>query len=169
MSTQTSNSFKEAFGKLAAGVSVVTFEAGPHIHGFTATSVTSVSMDPPLALFCVGAQASSHAHLRKGLLIGISILAADQKSISNRFAKSAEPGSYADVAIDRGIHGATTLKGAIATIEAQVVDTLRAGDHTIFLCSLRSAKSASGSEPLLYHARGYHTLAPLAETLSIED
>src|SRR5258708_4622775 len=94
--------FKEAFSGLASGVSIITFDVEGHLHGFTATSLTPVSMTPPLALFCVARSNTSHEHLTKGTVIGISILAADQSEMSNLFAAKVRLGGYIDVVVNRG-------------------------------------------------------------------
>jgi flavin reductase (DIM6/NTAB) family NADH-FMN oxidoreductase RutF len=153
--------FKQAFSVLASGVSVVTFDVGSHVHGFTATSVTPVSMSPPLALFCVACSNMSHEHLDRGTVIGISILAANQVDISNRFAAKVHVGGYVDVEVNRGSYGAPLLSGSIAELEGEITEMLSAGDHTICICAITSSRSSIKREPLLYHSRGYHTLAEL--------
>jgi len=153
--------FKQAFGALAAGVSVVTFRVDGHVHGFTATSVTSVSMEPPLALFCVGRGNLSHRYLDRDTRIGISILAADQHGLSNRFAGKADLGGYGDIEMLEDEWGVPLLPGAVATMAGAVADRIPAGDHTIYVCNLHGAQTAAQRSPLLYCSRGYHTLGPL--------
>ena len=155
--------FRNAFSVLAAGVSVITFSIDAHTHGFTATSLTPVSADPPLALFCVGRANTSHSHLKRGTLVGMSILGCDQKTLSTRFAAKAEIGGYADIDITNGEHGAAVLSGALAVLEGEIVELYPAGDHTIFLCSVKSAKCEMNGAPLLYCLRDYHALAALSD------
>jgi flavin reductase (DIM6/NTAB) family NADH-FMN oxidoreductase RutF len=154
--------FKQAFSVLAAGVSVVTFEVAGQVHGFTATSLTAVSMEPPLALFCVGRGNTSHAFLNKGTAVGISILAAEQQALSHRFATKVALGGYVDVDVTAGDEGAPVLRGAVAVMTARIVELVPAGDHTIYVCRLQWAHASSQRRPLLYCARNYHTLAPLS-------
>src|SRR5713226_1123381 len=91
--------FKEVFSRLASGVCVVTFWRGGRLHGFTATSVTSVSLRPLRVLFCVSQTSESYSWLTSGSVIGISILNAQQRALSDRFASKAAFGAYDDVRI----------------------------------------------------------------------
>src|SRR5882757_11041562 len=77
--------FKEVFSQLASGVCVVTFWRGGRLHGFTATSVISVSLKPLRVLFCVSQTSESYSCLTTGSVVGISILHAGQRALSDRF------------------------------------------------------------------------------------
>jgi flavin reductase len=151
--------FKDVFSQLASGVSVVTFRRGDHLHGFTATSVTSVSLQPPRVLFCVAQSSQSYACLGIGMSVGISVLSAGQRALSDRFASKLAPGSYDDVATIEGAGQAPLIAGALGQLSAAIVDLIPSGDHAIVLCDVIFARAAAGA-PLLYHARNYHTLHP---------
>src|SRR6185369_13999825 len=84
-------SFRKTIGTFATGVTVVTTANEGRLHGVTANSVTSVSLDPLLLLVCVDKAAHAHAELLRCSSFGVSILAADQKDVSNLFAKTGEP------------------------------------------------------------------------------
>lgn len=153
--------FKAAFRRLASGVCVVMFRRNGRPHGFTATSVTSVSMAPPKALFCVGTGNDSHAHLAAGTRVGISLLSAAQRPLSDRFAGKAGPLGYDDVETAEGPGGVLLLPGAIAHLSARVAQLVPAGDHSIVVCNLEAAMLAEEAPPLLHFSRAYHALAPL--------
>jgi flavin reductase (DIM6/NTAB) family NADH-FMN oxidoreductase RutF len=153
--------FKAAFRRLASGVCVVMFHRHGRPHGFTATSVTSVSMAPPMALFCVGTGNDSHPHLSVGTPIGISMLSAAQRTLSDRFAGKAGPEGYEDVETVRGPGGVLLLPGALAHLAGRVAMLVPAGDHSIIVCDLHAAASADEAPPLLHFSRAYHGLAPL--------
>lgn len=150
--------FKEAFRTLVSGVCVVSFDVGPQVHGFTATSLTSVSMNPPLALFCIDRSAASHAHLQIGKRIGFSVLAAGQAAVAGAFAARTPPQGYGDLGLVR-IEGAPVVSGAVAVIAASVEALHTAGDSTVCICALEAARTAPGLSPLLYSARRYRTMA----------
>jgi flavin reductase (DIM6/NTAB) family NADH-FMN oxidoreductase RutF len=150
--------FKEVFSQLASGVCVVTFWRGERLHGFTATSVTSVSLNPPRVLFCVAQSSDSHACLSSGSAIGISILAAEQRALSDRFARKAGFGAYDDVRTARLGLQAPLLEGALGHVTATVLEMIPSGDHTIVLCDVTSADAGRDGVPLLYCRRGYHNL-----------
>ena len=150
--------FKEAFRALVSGVCVVSFDVGPHVHGFTATSLTSVSMNPPLALFCIDSSAASHAHMHVGKRIGFSFLAAGQASIASAFAARTPPQGYGDLDLVR-IEEAPVVVGAVAMIAARIQALHAAGDSTVCICALDAARTTPGLPPLLYSARQYRTMA----------
>ena len=153
--TQT---FKEVFSQLASGVCVVTFWRGGRLHGFTATSVTSVSLNPLRVLFCISQTSESHSCLASGSVIGISILNAEQRALSDRFARKVAFGAYDDVPIADSAHQAPLLEGALGHITAAVAEMIPSGDHTIVLCDVTSAHAESDGTPLLYCRRTYHSL-----------
>jgi flavin reductase len=153
--TQT---FKEVFSQLASGVCVVTFWRGGRLHGFTATSVTSVSLNPLRVLFCISQTSESHSCLASGSVIGISILNAEQRALSDRFARKVAFGAYDDVPIAARAQQAPLLEGALGHITAAVAEMIPSGDHTIVLCDVTSAHAESDGTPLLYCRRTYHSL-----------
>jgi flavin reductase (DIM6/NTAB) family NADH-FMN oxidoreductase RutF len=161
--------FKKAFRQLAAGVSVVTFRRGGRLHGFTATSVASVSMNPPLALFCVARENQSYPHLDVGTPVGFSILSAARRDLSERFAAKAGAEGYDDVELVNRASRVPLLAGAIGHIEGAVAMLIPAGDHVIVLCDLAAARSAPSGFPLLYWQRGYHALAPLSALTEVPE
>ncbi len=77
---------KAFFRQMASGVCVVTVWVEGRLHGFTATSVTSVFVAPPVALFCVSKRNEGHTYIRARAPVGISILSEDQRHLSDRFA-----------------------------------------------------------------------------------
>ncbi len=160
--TETANdlarTFKETFSRLASGVCVVTFWRAGRLHGFTATSVTSVSINPTRVLFCLSAASESYSFLAPGSAIGISILHADQRTLSDRFASKVAPGAYDDIRVAAGTENAPVLDGALGHVTGIVTDLIPSGDHVIVLCDVTSAHTENDGSPLLYCRRAYHSL-----------
>lgn len=151
--------FKEVFSRLASGVCVVSFRKNGRVHGFTATSVTSVSAAPPRVLFCLARGSDSHSGLRVGTPVGISVLHAGQQVLSERFARSLRGGDgYDDISLSEALSHAPVLDGAIGQIAATIAEMIPAGDHTIVLCDVAEAQASHEGEPLLYCKRSYHRL-----------
>jgi flavin reductase len=150
--------FKEFFSRLASGVCVVTFWRGGRLHGFTATSVISVSLKPLRVLFCVSQAGESYSCLSPGSALGISILDAGQRALSDRFASKVAFGAYDDVRIAEGAQPAPLLEGALGHVTAVVGEIIPSGDHAIVLCDVTSAHAESDGTPLLYCRRTYHSL-----------
>lgn len=159
--------FKAALGRLCAGVTVVTVADPDGDHGMTASAFTSLSLDPPLVLVCVGKKGNMHARLSAADHFAVNLLDAAQESVSNRFAGWWEEGrsKWADLDLARGPHsGAAWIGGALAQLDCAVHAKLDGGDHTIFVGRVLATgvddRPREGLEPLLYFAGQYRALAP---------
>jgi flavin reductase (DIM6/NTAB) family NADH-FMN oxidoreductase RutF len=146
---------RQAFGQFATGVTVVTARGQDgHRVGMTANSFTSVSMDPPLVLWCPNRNAPSLDDFVLGSHFAINVLAADQHHLSRQFATPSDD-KFADVACRDGVGGVPVLDGAVATFECRTVSTYDAGDHVIMLGEVERY-DAPGGEPLVFHSGFYH-------------
>ena len=159
----TSSEFRLALGQFATGVTVVTVERpSGRVHGMTASSFTSVSLEPPLILVCVDHKAQLLPLLKDRKRFGVSILKHDQEAISEYFAQTEES---AEVEQRLGIRYRWTetsiplLEDALVHIACNVVASHVAGDHTIFIAEVESAEIYAG-EPLLYLRGDYRRVEP---------
>ena len=151
--------FKRALARLAGGVVVVTTtDPGGEPAGLTATSVCSVSLEPPLVLVCLGKGSRTHDAIADSGVYALNVLGAEQSHLSTRFARS-EENKFEGVEWSPGRRGAPLLAGAIATCECEIERAVPAGDHTIFIARVLEAVAAEGPErpPLLWF-RGAHRL-----------
>ncbi len=148
-------------GCFVTGITVITVAEGDEeIHGMTANSFTSVSLDPLLVLVCVDHRARTHTHLQARQRFGINILANDQRAISEYYARSVETHQHAEVAgarFDRTSHGTPVLHGALAYLECRLHSAKAAGDHTIFVAEVEEVVMGEGT-PLLYFRGQYKQL-----------
>src|SRR3989442_4959548 len=87
-----SRAFRNALGRFATGVTVVTTAVADGVHGMTANAFTSVSLDPPLVLISVGKQARMHAHILQTTRFGVSVLSQDQVAVAWSFAGRPQEG-----------------------------------------------------------------------------
>ncbi|TSD94224.1 flavin reductase family protein [Skermania sp. ID1734] len=145
---------RRALGQYATGVTVVTSRApdGRKI-GVTANSFTSVSMDPPLVLWCPAKKAPSLPDLISATHFAVNILAADQHDLSRQFSTPAED-KFAGVATSEGCGGVPLIDNAVARFQCRTVQRVDAGDHVIFLGEVESY-DAPGGEPLVFHSGAY--------------
>ncbi len=154
---------RRIFGCFATGVTVVSCRVGTRTHGITVNSFTSVSLDPPLVLICVDRKAIADELLPQAGAFAISVLGERQREISDYFAKRLAPNpedEFADVPYHDGVTGAPVVDGAMAVIEARLVNVYPAGDHDIFVAEVVEARALSDESPLLFHRGGYPRLAP---------
>lgn len=149
--------FREVLSHFASGVVVVTAVVDGSPTGLTCQSFTSLSLDPPLVLFCPSKTSASWPVVRRAEHLCINVLSADQHSLSNAFARSGTD-KFAGVDWAATPHGAPALTGAAAHIEARVASCYDGGDHHIVTCVVESLNAASDPEPLLYYRSGYCSL-----------
>jgi flavin reductase (DIM6/NTAB) family NADH-FMN oxidoreductase RutF len=157
MAPVTSEKFRRACGRFATGVtiaSVLDARGGPH--GLTVSSFTSVSLEPPLILICLGHAVSVIEHFRSAKYFGINVLAESQQLLSERFARKGHD-RFDGLAWHSGETGVPLLTGVLAAIECSVHQRIRSGDHDIFVGEMLSAHVEKG-EPLIYFASHYREL-----------
>jgi flavin reductase (DIM6/NTAB) family NADH-FMN oxidoreductase RutF len=156
--TPTSSEFRLALGQFATGVTVVTAERWPgRVHGMTANSFTSVSLDPPLILICVGHGAQLLPMLKRQKRFGVNILKNNQRDISEYFActeENAEREKQLGIRYRWTERGIPLLEDALVHLACNVVDSHVAGDHTIFIAEVEGVEIYDG-EPLLYLRGNY--------------
>src|SRR5260370_37247903 len=155
--------FRRVAGPFPRGFKGITVERDPGIvHGMTANSFTSVSLDPLLILVCVSHEARLLSFLKTQRRFGVNILREDQQALSEFFAKLEQtPEEHARLGIRYRwtASGIPLLEGGLAELACNVVAEHPAGDHTIFIGEVESMESHDG-EPLLFHRGQYRRLAP---------
>jgi 3-hydroxy-9,10-secoandrosta-1,3,5(10)-triene-9,17-dione monooxygenase reductase component len=146
--------FRKALGAFTTGVTVVTTNGGDgKDYGLTANSFNSVSMDPPMVLWSLGKKSTSLPVFAAAEHFAVHILAADQESMSNRFAKSGTD-KFAGCALARGHGGVPLLDGCSARFECRVVHRYEGGDHVIFVGEVLNFDSFN-RPPLAFHGGNY--------------
>jgi flavin reductase (DIM6/NTAB) family NADH-FMN oxidoreductase RutF len=155
--------FRLACGQFATGVTVVTAERAPgRVHGMTANSVTSVSLEPLLLLICVDQRAHLLPMVTKQGRFGVNVLKESQVAISRYFAQTEE---NLETETKLGIRyrwtptGVPLLEDALVHIACNVAASYVAGDHTIFIGEVETTEVFDG-EPLLFFRGAYRRIAP---------
>ena len=124
--------------------------------GMTASSLASVSLEPPLVLVCISHTAELHDLILATPEFVVNILASEQEELSRRFADPHED-RFAGVGYHQGPEGQIRLDGALAHIECTRFATYPGGDHTIVIGRVIGGEAHDG-HPLLYYRGGYATL-----------
>lgn len=149
--------YRNALGRFATGVTIITTQVGDAVRGMTCNAFMSISLDPPLVGIAVKHNATMHAYLEEAGRYGVNVLSADQQSLSNHFAgyPQDDPIPFITLAdlpmIDR----------ANAHLITKVVQTVSIGDHTLFVGQVEQFDYRDGA-PLLYHGGGYATVQTAA-------
>ncbi|MEL6289117.1 MAG: flavin reductase family protein [Pseudomonadota bacterium] len=146
---------RRALGTFLTGVTVVATRAPDGSpRGFTANSLTSVSLDPPLVLVCLGRSASSHDVFTRAEGYSVNILARDQRVVSTIFASDV-PDRFAHLDWQAGPNGNPIIEGAAAWLDCRMHRTVDAGDHTILIGEVTAFDAVPTSDPLGYLRGGY--------------
>ncbi|MFD7611819.1 flavin reductase family protein [Streptomyces sp. NPDC059828] len=162
----SNDEFRAALARLAAGVVLVTAhepaltEDGPRGEdaGMTATSFTSVSLDPPLVLVSLRNGSRMDDLLAEQPLWGVSLLSENQRQIAGRFAMKGRISDrllFEDIPWTRGeVCGAPLMEGALATLECRTEQRVEAGDHTLVIGRVLKAGLPGGDGAPLAYFRG---------------
>lgn len=148
---------RSAFGTFMTGVTVVTTKSdeGENI-GFTANSFTSVSLDPPLLLVCLGKSMGCYPVFQNCSHFAINILAEAQEDVSNLFA-SYDGDRFSKVAWHEDHNGMPLINGVTTSFSCENHSQIDAGDHMILMGEITHFET-TGNEGLGYSNQGYYSL-----------
>lgn len=137
--------YRSVLGSFATGVTIVTTtdEAGT-AHGLTVNSFTSVSLDPPLVLWCLGNKSDSYDLFSKADHYAINVLGAGETDFAMRFAGKGDQ-RLTSSEFTTMKTSAPVLAQAIATFDCKVVQRVEAGDHLILIGETQAYSSRPDS------------------------
>lgn len=155
--------FRGGLGAFPTGVTVITARgrAGDPV-GLTANAFTSVSLDPPMILACVGRNTSSYEAMMAADRFAVHVLAADQHEISTTFARSASDGidKFAEVAWTPDADGLPLLDDYLTRLTCRPTERITAGDHVVLISEVESLETDDRDRAPLGFLRGrYATLS----------
>jgi flavin reductase (DIM6/NTAB) family NADH-FMN oxidoreductase RutF len=150
--------FRKAMRQLAGGVSVITVGDGADRTGLTATSVTSLSMEPPTLIVCINQASSSWPLLKKYGYFGVNLLGEEHQEIADRFAgRGGVKGAarYDGAEWETLESRAPILRHALAAIDCEVEETIIRHSHAIVIGRVAAVRAGEGPNPLMYWRGGY--------------
>lgn len=150
--------FRDSLGQFGTGVAVVASRtATGEPVGFAAQSFSALSLDPPLVLFCPAKTSRTWPHIAATRHFAISVLAADQRAISHRFAGQGDD-KFAGVAWTPADNGAPTIDGALTYFACSLERVEDGGDHHIVIGRvIEVGENNADAAPLLFHRGEYLT------------
>jgi len=155
--------FKDAMRRLASGVSLVTSGTPEHGHaGLIATSVVSVSMDPPTLLVCVNQSSSAHPVIDACGAFCVNLLSRQDRVLVDIFGSSARREERFKVgAFEPTPPGPPRLSTALASIDCKVAEAFSYGTHTLFLGKVVDIRlpTLEKMDPLVHMNRAFHSLS----------
>ncbi|WP_412517907.1 flavin reductase family protein [Actinomadura madurae] len=142
--------FRRALALHAAGVVIVTARSGGAPAGLTATSFSSVSLDPPLVSFYVDRASTTWPAIRAADRFAVNILAGDQAALASRFARRGVDRFTAPTAWHAGEDGVPLLDGVCAHLHCVPHTVMDIGDHILVVGLVTRAEPRDDDRPLLY-------------------
>ena len=154
--------FRQAAGRFATGIAIVSTVHEGVDHAMTVNAFTSVSLDPLLVLFCPEKIARFHDVVLESGQWAVSILGTEAREASQWFATRGRPlaGQLDGWEIQRGQRtGAAIFSHAIAAVECRTYAVHDGGDHSIVVGEVLAVTEPSPEGgPLLYYSRNYRRL-----------
>ena len=148
--------FRRALRRFATGVTVVTVEHDGELHGMTASSFASTSLQPPLVLVCLDRASRTRALILEEGTFAVNILADHQEQVSRAFSGTGTK-PFDELAHHSGSTGDPVFDDAIAWLECRLDQMVEAGDHDIFVGEVLACGDREGA-PLLYYDQKYRSL-----------
>jgi flavin reductase (DIM6/NTAB) family NADH-FMN oxidoreductase RutF len=142
-----------------SGVAVLTVDVEEERLGLTVGSLVSLSLEPPLVGVSVSRQASMHELLRRAKGFALSLLAGDQETVAQHFARGVPPlAHWHGIATRPGAAGAPLIEDAIGWLECETRAEHATGDHTLFVGEVLGAEQGRSAPPLVYVGQQYVSL-----------
>ena len=147
--------FRQVLGHFCSGIVIVTGMEGREPVGLTAQSFSSLSLDPPLVLFCPAKSSSSWPRIRESGAFAINVLSADQEDVSRVFANK-EADKFRGIGWKAGATGSPIIRDVLAAIDCRIDVEHDAGDHTIVVGRVHELHLTDDHPgPLLFYRGGY--------------
>ena len=153
--------FRSAMRHLASGVSVITTGQGEARTGLTATSVSSLSMEPPSLLVCINCASATLRAMRETDVFGVNFLAAGHRDLADRFAGR---GNLTGAARFQGsewitlVTGAPLLADALAGIDCTIESIMEWSTHAVVIGRVEAVHQPGGAQALVHWRRAYREL-----------
>lgn len=152
----TSDMMRSTMGCFVTGVVIVTAAGADGPVGMAVNSFVSVSLDPPLVLFCAGKTSATWPHISQAGHFCANVLTVEQEELARRFAARGD--RYAGVTYARGITGAPVLEGVHAYADCEIVAEHDTGDHMVVIGRVLELHSDPRAAPLLFYRSSYRSL-----------
>jgi 3-hydroxy-9,10-secoandrosta-1,3,5(10)-triene-9,17-dione monooxygenase reductase component len=150
--------FRRVLGQFATGVTIITAMDGDEPAGVAANSFTSVSLDPPLVLFCVGRSSTTWPRVERARKFAVNILGEHQEELSQLFAmKGAD--RFGRVAWHLGVGGSPVLHDVLAYLDCEFWAEYDGGDHIIVVGRVLDLGVDHDAGPLVFFQGKYGRLA----------
>ena len=151
---ESSRKFRDVLGRFCTGVTVVTSVSNGRPVGMTCQSFSSVSLDPPLVLFCPSKSSHAWPQMQRAGFFCVNLLSHDQLDLSNTFAKKGVD-KFAGVSWRSSATGAPLLDGVLGWVDCTIYAVHEAGDHYVVIGRVMDLGVEEAPHPLLFYRGRY--------------
>lgn len=148
------STLRTVLGHFATGVAIVTAIDDDGPVGMACNSFTSVSLDPPLVLFCAAKSSTTWPRIKAAEAWAANILTEDGEDVSRVFA-APDVDRFAGVGWAPGASGAPVLDDALGYVDCRTDVLHDAGDHVIVVGRVVQLGYVTDGSPLLFYRGGY--------------
>ncbi len=149
---------RSILGHFCSGITIITAHDQDGPAGMTCQSFSSVSLDPPLVLFCPAKSSTSWPRIRAAGHFCANVLGEDQEELCRAFATSGGD-KFSGVEWRPGPSGAPIIRGALAIVDCELEVVHEAGDHDLVIGRVLHLDAMPSGRPLLFFRGGYARLA----------
>jgi flavin reductase (DIM6/NTAB) family NADH-FMN oxidoreductase RutF len=159
MTPEAGRTLRDVLGCYATGVVIISTRTGKGEHvAVTVNSFASLSLNPPLVLFSLGKTANILAHFQRAQCFAVNILAHQQESLSNVFARPSSA-CWDTCNYSEGDNGCALFADVLAQLECSRYAEIDGGDHRTFFGQVTQMHLGRGADPLLFYRGRYGTFA----------
>ncbi len=160
MQAINTTALKDAMSCFTTGVTIVTTQFNEQEYGMTCNSFNTVSLDPPLVMWCIRKSSLSFEAYTSGSGYVVSVLAATQQALAMKFTTGSQTERFENVPTQTTDKGMKRIQGAAAWFECALEQTIDAGDHSILIGRVLSVGTEDVS-CLAYSRRKFGVLSPI--------
>jgi hydroxymethylglutaryl-CoA lyase len=156
------HTFKSVMAQFPSGVTVITSKLDGEWHGMTASSCSSVSLEPPMISVCIANKLPTHRFIRESGVLAVNVLNAEQIELGKLFAgfyNARVHDRFAGLDCMTAVTGAPILPNVVAWLDCRVRHAYDGGDHTIFVAEAVAGNIAHHFVPMVYHNRRWGQFA----------
>lgn len=153
--------FRRAMSTYPTGITVVTATYQGKPVGMSANSFASVSLEPPLVLFCAAYNSSTWPHIEAAGHFVVNVMSAGTEELAARFAAK-NVDRFEGVEHDTGVSGGPVLAAARSYFECEIEAIHEAGDHAVVIGRVVAMGERDEQPPLIFYRSEYRQLDPTA-------
>ena len=142
--------YRESWSLFPTGVSVIAaLDNKKNVHGMTANSISSISLNPNILMVSIGMERSIKDHLSKSTSISISVLASDQIQIANHFAISNSTNFSKNNNYFQFSNEYFFIGKCLSFYFGKIIETHKIGDHEVYFIEVKYFDLFKNKEPLV--------------------